>query len=109
MRWPKRSARRHSEAAENIAKRKKTFVAPRIALGAVAPVVIHAAKAEAYLEGRATTLEAMAEAGRIAAGDAKPISDFRASAGYRRDMIEVLSRRALEGAYALAQAKRKKT
>jgi carbon-monoxide dehydrogenase medium subunit len=51
----------------------------------------------------------MAEAGRLAVGDAKPINDFRASAGYRRDMIAVLTKRALEGAYALAQSKRKKT
>ena len=85
------------------------FVAPRIALGAVAPKVIHAPSAEAYLEGREITPEAMAEAARLAVGDAKPISDFRASAGYRRDMIEVLTRRALEGAYALATAKRQKT
>jgi carbon-monoxide dehydrogenase medium subunit len=83
-----------------------TFVAPRIALGAVAPKVIHASTAEAYLNGRAVTPEAMAEAGRLAAGDAKPISDFRASADYRRDLIAVLTRRALEGAYQLAQAKR---
>jgi len=85
------------------------FVAPRIALGAVAPKVINAPAAEAYLEGREITPDAMAEAGRLAVGDAKPINDFRASAGYRRDMIAVLTKRALEGAYALAQAKRKKT
>lgn len=85
---------------------KHVFVAPRIALGAVAPTVIRAPRAEAYLEGRTITPEAMAEAGRIAVEDAKPISDFRASAEYRRDLIAVLSKRALEGAYALAKAKR---
>ena len=85
---------------------KHTFVAPRIALGAVAPKVIRALQAEAYLEGREITPEAMAEAGRIAVGDAKPISDFRASAGYRRNLVAVLTKLALEGAYALAQAKR---
>jgi len=86
---------------------KHVFVAPRIALGAVAPTVIRTPQAEAYLEGRAITPEAMAEAGRIAVGDAKPISDFRASAEYRRDLIAVLTKRALENAYAQAQAKRK--
>lgn len=84
----------------------QTFVAPRIALGAVAPKVIHAAAAEAYLDGRAITPEAMSEAGRLAAGDAKPISDFRASADYRRHLVAVLTRRALEGAYELAKRKR---
>jgi CO/xanthine dehydrogenase FAD-binding subunit len=86
---------------------KNTFLAPRIALGAVAPKVIRALQAEAYLEGRAITAEAMAEAGRVAAGDAKPISDFRASAEYRRHLVAVLTKRALEGAWALAQTKRR--
>jgi carbon-monoxide dehydrogenase medium subunit len=80
------------------------FAEPRIALGAVAPTVIRAPQAEAYLEGRAATPEAMAEAGRIAAGEGKPISDFRASAEYRRELIAVLTRRALENACALARA-----
>jgi len=85
---------------------KNVFVAPRIALGAVAPKVIRALQAEAFLEGRAVSPEAMAEGGRVAVSDAKPISDFRASAGYRRDLVAVLTKRALEGAYALAKSKR---
>jgi CO/xanthine dehydrogenase FAD-binding subunit len=85
---------------------KNVFLAPRIALGAVAPKVIRAPQAEAYLEGRAISPEAMAEAGRVAVGDAKPISDFRASAEYRRHLVAVLTKRALEGAWALAQSRR---
>lgn len=85
---------------------KNVFLAPRIGLGAVAPKVIRAPQAEAYLEGRAITPDAMAEAGRVAVSDAKPISDFRASAEYRRHLIAVLTKRALEGAWALAQTKR---
>jgi carbon-monoxide dehydrogenase medium subunit len=84
---------------------RHAFVAPRIALGAVAPTVMRAPQAEAFLEGRAVTPEAMAEAGRIAAGEARPISDFRAPAQYRRDLVVVLTKRALEGAYALAKAR----
>jgi len=86
---------------------KNSFREIRIALGAVAPTVIRAAKAEAYLEGRPITLEAMIEAGRIAATEAKPISDFRASTGYRHDLTAVLARRALESAYARAIEKAK--
>ncbi|HEX5211706.1 MAG TPA: xanthine dehydrogenase family protein subunit M [Pseudolabrys sp.] len=86
---------------------KGKFKAPRIALGAVAPVVIRAPKAEAYLEGRAISAEAMAEAGRVAATEAKPITDFRASADYRRDLIAVLVKRALGGAHARATGKDK--
>jgi len=79
------------------------FVAPRIALGAVAPTVIRAPQAEAYLEGRAITSEAIAEAGRIASSEARPISDFRASADYRRELVAVLTRRALASACARAE------
>ena len=79
------------------------FVEPRIVLGAVAPTVMRAAQAEAFLEGRAISLEAMREAGRIAAAEAQPITDFRASAGYRLDLIATLTRRALENARARAR------
>ena len=82
------------------------FKAPRIALGAVAPTVMRAPEAEAFLEARAITPEAMAEAGRIAAAEAKPISDFRAPAQYRRDLVAVLTGRALAGAVVRARAKR---
>ena len=91
-----------------LSKDQSSFVEPRIALGAVAPTIIRAPRAEAYLEGRAATPETMAEAGRIAAGEAKPISDFRASAEYRRELIAVLTRRALEHACALARAGKKR-
>lgn len=86
---------------------KGAFSAPCISLGAVAPVVIRAPKAEAYLAGRKVSEEAMAEAGRIAATEAKPISDFRASADYRRDLIAVLVKRALAGAQARVKSKTK--
>jgi carbon-monoxide dehydrogenase medium subunit len=76
----------------------------RIALGAVAPVVIRAEQAEAALEGKEITEEAMAEAGKLAVAAAKPIDDFRASAEYRRDLIEVLTRRAVANAVAKARA-----
>ncbi|HSN42075.1 MAG TPA: FAD binding domain-containing protein [Burkholderiales bacterium] len=83
---------------------KHIFAEPRIALGAVAPTVIRAPRAERCLEGCSINTEAMVEAGRIAACEAKPIDDFRASADYRRDLIAVLTRRALENAYARATA-----
>jgi len=83
-----------------------TFKAPRVALGAVAPKVIHAPAAEQFLEGKPITLDNMAEAGTLAVSDAKPINDFRASAGYRRDLIAVLTRRALEASYDLWQKRK---
>ncbi len=81
---------------------RTVFVAPRIALGAVAPTVIRTPLAEALLDQHSVTPEVMEEAGHIAATEAKPISDFRASAGYRRDLIAVLVKRALAAAYARA-------
>ena len=79
------------------------FAEPRIALGAVAPTVMRARQAEAYLEGRAISPEAMREAGRVAAAESRPITDFRASAEYRRDLVAVLTRRALENARGRAE------
>ena len=84
--------------------KKNTCAAVRIALGAVAPTVIRAPAAEKFLEGRAATPENFAEAGRLAVEDARPISDFRASAEYRRDLVAVLAKRALEAACAQARA-----
>ena len=75
----------------------------RIALGAVAPTIMRASEAERYLDGRDVGSPAMEDAGRIAAGEASPISDFRASAEYRRELIAVLTGRALESAWRRAQ------
>ena len=83
-----------------------TFKAPRVALGAVAPKVMHAPSAESFLEGKSITPEHMAEAGKLAVNDAKPINDFRASAGYRRDLVAVLTRRALEAAHELSKTRK---
>lgn len=88
-------------------EKTNSFRDPAIALGAVAPKVIRASNAEKYLAGRAITEEAMAEAGRLAVDEAKPISDFRASAEYRRDLIAVLTRRSLAIAFQLFEAKKK--
>ncbi|MBL6958457.1 MAG: xanthine dehydrogenase family protein subunit M [Rhodospirillales bacterium] len=77
----------------------------RIALGAVAPVVIRAGKAEDLVNGTDADEAVLAEAGDLAAGECKPIDDFRASADYRRDLVRVLTKRTLETAYAIAKDK----
>lgn len=73
-----------------------------ITLGAVAPTIVHAEEAEAYLAGKTLDDATIAEASRLAVRAARPIDDLRASAAYRRKMVEVLVRRALE---ALAQGR----
>lgn len=74
----------------------------RIALGSVAPTVIRAPEAEALLRGQPPGEALFRQAGEIARQEARPIDDFRASAEYRRRMVAVLIRRALEEAYARA-------
>ena len=65
----------------------------RIALGAVAPVVLRAKEAESGLEGRALTPATIDEAAAAAARAASPIDDLRASAEYRLHTVEALVRR----------------
>ncbi len=88
--------------------KKNTCRDVRIVLGAVAPTVIRAKTAEKFLEGRAATPENCAEAGRLAVEDARPISDMRASAEYRKDLVAVLAKRTLEAACVQARAMKQK-
>ena len=67
----------------------------RIALGAVAPTPVRALKAEARLEGAEANDRIIAEAAQIASEEARPIDDHRASAEYRKMMVEVLVKRAI--------------
>jgi CO/xanthine dehydrogenase FAD-binding subunit len=67
----------------------------RIALGAVAPTPIRAPAAEDLLRGEPMEARVIHEAGRRAVADARPISDVRASADYRRMLIATLVERAI--------------
>lgn len=75
----------------------------RIALGAVAPTPIRARKAEALLAGQKVEPDLLHAVGRQAREETSPISDVRASAGYRRMLTEVLVPRAIGRALARAQ------
>jgi len=75
----------------------------RLVLGAVAPTPIRARAAERLLAGRRLADDLIAEAGQVAAGEARPITDVRASAEYRTALVEVLSRRALAAARSWAE------
>jgi CO/xanthine dehydrogenase FAD-binding subunit len=67
----------------------------RIGLGAVAPTPMRAKKAEESLVGNRISEETIEKAAKLAAEESKPISDHRASAEYRKMMVEVLVKRAL--------------
>jgi len=68
----------------------------RVALGAVSPTPMRARETEKFLEGRKLEEKVIREAGKIAQGECRPISDIRASAEYRKEMVKVLVERAIK-------------
>jgi carbon-monoxide dehydrogenase medium subunit len=68
----------------------------RIGLGAVAPTPIRAIRAEQHLNGKHVQEKIIIHAAKIAAEEANPLDDHRASAEYRRMMVEVLVKRAIK-------------
>ncbi len=75
----------------------------RIALGSVAPIPMRALKAETFLRGKACTEENVQKASRIASTEISPISDVRASAEYRRHVVEFLVEVAVQRAAGLSK------
>lgn len=67
----------------------------RVALGAVAPTPLRVRAAEAALVEGGLTEAAITTAAALCMAAARPISDVRATAEYRRDMVGVLVRRGL--------------
>lgn len=77
----------------------------RVALGAVGPTPLLSPSAAKVLKGVKPKDEkdpVFKEAAGAAAKDARPITDHRGSAEYRREMVEVLALRTLKAAYVQA-------
>ena len=74
-------------------------VRARIALGAVAPVVLRAKQAESMLEGEILSPPLIEAAAQRAAEESSPIDDVRASAEYRSHTVHVLTRRLVAQAW----------
>lgn len=72
-----------------------TVKSASITLGAVTPIITHAAKAEAFLADKQLTDENIAHAAELAVESATPIDDVRGSASYRREMVRVITKRGL--------------
>ena len=70
----------------------------RFAAGSVAPTPVRLRAVEEYARGSTTTEESIEEAARLAAQAVSPISDVRASAEYRSEVIAELVARAFQAA-----------
>jgi len=68
----------------------------RIALGAVAPTPMRAKSAEGLLDGNELSDSLIKNAAQAAAEECRPITDLRASSDYRRQMVKVLTKRAIK-------------
>ena len=81
----------------------------RIALASVAPTPVRAAAAEAALVGQPVTPALIERAAELAIDAARPISDQRGSADFRRHLVRVLTRRTLTVALARARNTRQES
>jgi carbon-monoxide dehydrogenase medium subunit len=72
-----------------------TIQSARVALAAVAPTPLFAAAASDWLAGQPATAETFAKAGELASQAARPISDKRGTAEYRKHLAGVLTNRTL--------------
>ena len=67
-----------------------------VTLGAVAPTIIHASEAEAFLVGKRLDEAHIEKAAELIASATRPIDDIRSSAGYRKAIVKVIARRGLQ-------------
>jgi aerobic carbon-monoxide dehydrogenase medium subunit len=79
----------------DVEPRKKICKDVKIVLGAVAPTPIRARNAENALRGKKLAEDLIQEIADLASSEAKPITDVRATAWYRKEMVMVYTRRAL--------------
>jgi len=71
----------------------------KIALGSMGPIPARVRRAEERLKGQKLNQDLIREASEIAAEDAKPITDIRASAEYRKEMAKIITQRAITQAW----------
>ena len=81
-----------------------TVAAAGIGLTAVGPTNLRAAAAEGELAGAEPSEDAIAAAAARAAAECSPTADRRGSEAYKRDMVNVLTRRALRRSVERARA-----
>ncbi len=81
-----------------------TGICDRVGIGLtnVGPTPIKAGRAAAFLQGKRVDDGAITQAARLAAEECEPTSDYRGPAEYKRDLVRVLTARALRKALARA-------
>ena len=80
-----------------------SFESVRGSLASVAPTPLFVTEINDELAGKDVTDENIAKAGEIAKDAAKPISDMRGTADYRRHLCDVMTRRVLSDAITRAR------
>ena len=75
----------------------------KLVMGSVSPRPLVSELVPGLLKGTELTEELITKVGEAAQSEAKPISDVRASAEYRRDVVGALARRLVKEAYEAAK------
>lgn len=91
-----------ASVAARLVLRNNVITGARVAMGAVAPVPLPAEKCCLALVGQKPAPELFANAAAKAAAEAQPITDIRGTEEFRRELVKVLTVRALEEAASLA-------
>lgn len=81
----------------------RTCVDARCVLGCVAPTPLRVREAEEVIQGKPFRADLAAEAARLASQACSPLSDLRGSEEYKRSIVRVLMRRAVEEAFQRAE------
>jgi carbon-monoxide dehydrogenase medium subunit len=94
-----------ASAAARITLKAGKIEQATVVLGAVAPIPLVAAKTSEFLMNKAPSDRLFEKAASIAKEEGKPISDIRGSLWYRRELVQVLTLRALTVALRRAREK----
>ena len=84
-----------SQIIKRLEDEKLVFEDVRIAMGVVAPRPVRAKKAEEAIKGKIISEKLLKEIGEIAASESQPRDSIRGEAWYRREMVKVLTGRAI--------------
>jgi carbon-monoxide dehydrogenase medium subunit len=90
-------------AAVSVVMDNGNFRSARVALASVAPTPLFVREAGDVVAGKAVNAEALSQAADLARQAARPITDMRGTAEYRRHLCGVLTRRAMESAIQRAR------